>query len=135
MEGLWKEFKEFAIGGNLVQIAVAFVLGVTFAAVITSLVDDIFMPIIGAIVSDQTFTALVLEVGGAEIRYGNFIAVMINFLLIALILFMVVQFYNQMKRRDEGVVTIKLCPFCKTDIPLEASRCPNCTSELEGAGA
>ncbi|HLT20865.1 MAG TPA: large conductance mechanosensitive channel protein MscL [Thermomicrobiales bacterium] len=130
MRDLWEEFKEFAIGGNLIQLAVAFVLGVAFAAVVTSLVDDIFMPIIGAIVSDDTFANLSFEVGGAEVRYGNFLTVLVNFLLIALILFIVIKGYNQLRREEEAPVDTKPCPFCASTIPLAAVRCPHCTSEL-----
>ncbi len=132
MQDLWKEFKEFALGGNLVQLAVAFVLGVAFAAVVTSVVEDLFMPIIGAIVSDQSFANLTLELGGAEVRYGNFISVLINFLAVALVLFIIVKAYNELKRKEEaGPETIKACPYCKTDIAIEATRCPACTSQLE----
>jgi large conductance mechanosensitive channel len=136
MQALWGEFKEFAIGGNLVQLAVAFILGVAFAAVVNSLVNDIFMPIIGAIVSDESFADLSWNIGGAELRYGNFIAVSINFLAVAVILFLVIQGYNQL-RKEEGAaeITTKSCPACATDIPLAARRCPNCTTELEGAVA
>ena len=135
MGNLWKEFKEFAIGGNLIELAVAFVLGVAFAAVVTSVVDDLIMPIIGAIVSDQSFANLTFEVGGAEVRYGNFISVLFTFLVIALVLFGIIQAYNQLRRQEEEAVTTKACPYCKNDIDLEATRCPNCTSQLEGAAA
>lgn len=136
MQALWQEFKDFAIGGNLVQLAVAFVLGIAFAAVVNSLVDDIFMPIIGAIVSDESFSNLSWNIGGAELRYGNFISVLITFLAVAFILFLVIKGYNEL-RKEEGAeeVATKSCPACATDIPLAARRCPNCTTELEGAVA
>lgn len=130
MRNLWEEFKEFAIGGNLIQLAVAFVLGVAFAAVVTSLVDDIFMPIIGAIVSDKSFANLSFEVGGAEVRYGSFLTTLVNFLLIALIMFIVIKGYNQLRREEQAPVDTKPCPFCASTIPLAAVRCPHCTSEL-----
>lgn len=134
MEKIWQDFKDFAIGGNLVQLAVAFILGVSFTAVVTSLVNDIFMPIIGAIVSDKTFAALTFEIGGAQVLYGNFITVVLNFMLIAVVLFLVIQGYNEIRKREEAApVTTKSCPYCLSDIPLKASRCPSCTSQLEVA--
>lgn len=138
MRDLWAEFQDFALKGNLLQLAVAFVLGVAFAAVVTSLVDDIIMPIVGAIVSDESFAGLTFELAGVEVFYGNFLTVLFNFLLIALVLFLIVKGYNQLVRAEEEPAepATKRCPYCMTDIPLEATRCPNCTSQLaEGSVA
>ncbi len=126
MQNVWQDFKDFAIGGNLVQLAVAFVLGLAFTAVVTSLVNDIFMPIIGAIVSDKSFAALSFDIGGATVMYGNFLTVMVTF-----VLFLVVQGYNELRKHEAAApVDIKSCPYCLSDIPLAATRCPSCTSEL-----
>lgn len=130
MQNLWRDFKAFAIKGNLVDLAVAIILALAFTIVLTSFLDDIIWPIIGGIVSDQTFAGLTFDFLGADVRYGNFITAVIYFLLVALILFGVVAGYNRV--RSTEVVT-KTCPFCVTDIPIRATRCPNCTSELEGA--
>lgn len=127
-----REFKKFAFKGNLIDLAVGFILGIAFSSVVTSLVEDIFMPVIGAIVSDQSLAALTVEVGGAEVRYGNFLAVFINFLLIAWILFLVVRAANRMRPQQEEMeeANTKACPFCVSLIPLNATRCPSCTSDL-----
>lgn len=132
MNNLWREFQDFAIKGNLVQLAVAFILGVSFQAVVTSLVDNIFMPIIGAIIGDESLAAKTFTVGGVAIGYGAFLSAVITFLLVAVILFFIVKGYNQLIREEEAPLdpTTMRCPFCATDIPIQATRCPNCTSEL-----
>ncbi|CAN5787214.1 large conductance mechanosensitive channel protein MscL [soil metagenome] len=128
MEDLWRGFKAFAIKGNLVDLAVAFILALAFIAVLTSFLDDIIWPIIGGIVSDRSFAALTFEFLGADVRYGNFLTEIIYFLMIAIILFAVVTAYSRFR---EAEITTKRCPYCVTEIPLAASRCPNCTSPLE----
>lgn len=130
MDNLWREFKAFALKGNLVDLAVALILALAFTTVITSLLDDIFMPIIGGIVSDKSFAALTFDFLGADVRYGSFITAVIYFLLVALILFGVVMAYNRVRQTE---VVTKPCPFCLTDIPIRATRCPHCTTQLEGA--
>lgn len=132
MNNLWREFQDFAIKGNLVQLAVAFILGVSFQAVVTSLVDNVFMPIIGAIIGDESLAAKTFTVGGVAIGYGAFLSAVITFLLVAVVLFFIVKGYNQLVREEETPPdpTTKRCPFCATDIPIAATRCPNCTSEL-----
>jgi large conductance mechanosensitive channel len=132
-----REFKEFAFRGNLVDLAVAFVLGVAFAAVITSLVNNIFMPIIGAIIGNEDLATRTFTISGVAIGYGAFLAALVNFILIALILFFILKAINQLQRSREVAeeATVKDCPFCQTEIPLKAVRCPNCTSQLEAAPA
>jgi len=130
-----QEFKAFALRGNMIDLAIAFILGVAFSAVVTSIVDDLLMPIIGAIVSDKDFSALTWEVGGAQVRYGNFINTVVMFLIIAWILFMIVRAINRMQRpaAEAPAPNTKECPFCLSAVPLLATRCPQCTSELAGA--
>jgi large conductance mechanosensitive channel len=130
-----QEFKAFAFKGNLIDLAVAFILGVAFSAVVSSVVEDLFMPIIGAIVSDQSFANLTWTVGGAEIRYGNFINVLIYFLIVAWILFLLIRAVNRLQRpaAEAPAPNTKECPFCLSSVPLLATRCPNCTSQLEAA--
>jgi large conductance mechanosensitive channel len=123
-----REFKEFALKGNLIDLAVAFILGVTFAAVVTSFVDDIIMPIVGAVVSDKSFADLTFEIAGVDIRYGSFLTVLLNFLIVAWILFLIVKAANRMK--GPQAATTKECPYCITSIPIGATRCPSCTSEV-----
>jgi large conductance mechanosensitive channel len=126
-----REFKEFALKGNLIDLAVAFILGVTFAAVVTSFVDDIIMPIVGAVVSDKSFADLTFEIAGVDIRYGSFLTVLLNFLIVAWILFLIVKAANRMK--GPQAATTKECPYCITSIPIGATRCPSCTSEVAAA--
>jgi large conductance mechanosensitive channel len=123
-----REFKEFALKGNLIDLAVAFILGVTFAAVVTSFVDDIIMPIVGAVVSDKSFADLTFEIAGVDIRYGSFLTVLLNFLIVAWILFLIVKAANRMKGPQAATTTE--CPYCITSIPIGATRCPSCTSEV-----
>ncbi len=133
MKGFLNEFKEFALKGNVIDLAVGIIIGAAFTAIITSLVNDIISPLLGLSVS-VNFSSLQAETGGAVFTYGNFIMAVINFLLVALVLFMIIRSINRMsnlKRKEEKEeVTRKACPYCKNDIPLEAVRCPYCTSEL-----
>jgi large conductance mechanosensitive channel len=128
-----REFKGFVLKGNLLEIAVAFVLGLAFAAVIDAFVSGIVLPFIAAIVGQPNFDALTFSIGDGVIRYGTFLTALVNFLLIALVLFFVIRAYNRL--RPPAAATMKPCPFCFTDIPLAATRCPACTSELEGTAA
>lgn len=141
-----KEFREFIERGNLLQIAVAFILGVAFAAVVNSLVNDIIMPAIGYALGGVDFTSLFAvikegdpagpyntvaqakEAGAVTINYGIFINTIIVFIIVALVLFFLVKAY--MKTQKPADETAKDCPFCFTSIPIAAVRCPNCTSEL-----
>ena len=141
-----KDFKAFIDRGNLLQLAVAFVLGVTFATVITSLVNDIIMPAVGLALGGVDFTslfavikegdpagpyntvALAKEAGAVTINYGMFINAIIVFIIVALVLFFLVKAY--MKTQKPAEVTTRDCPFCATAVPLAATRCPACTSEL-----
>jgi len=141
-----KEFRAFIERGNLLQLAVAFIMGVAFAAVITSLVNDIIMPAIGYALGGVDFTSLFAvisegdpagpyntvaqakEAGAVTINYGIFINTIIVFIIVALVLFFLVKAY--MKTQKPLDETNKDCPFCFTSIPIAAVRCPNCTSEL-----
>jgi large conductance mechanosensitive channel len=131
MSKLIDEFKAFALKGNLVDLAVAVILGIAFNAVVQSLVNDVVMQIIAAIIGEQDFSTLQFGIGDAEIRYGKFLTAVINFLLIAFVLFVVVKAVNRATRRQEEPPSVHECPFCKTNIPITASRCPACTSQLE----
>ncbi len=141
-----KDFKAFIERGNLLQLAVAFIMGVAFAAVVTSLVNDIIMPAIGYALGGVDFTSLFAvikegdpagpyntvavakEAGAVTINYGIFINTIIVFIIVALVLFFIVKAY--MKTQKPADETSKDCPFCFTSIPIAAVRCPNCTSEL-----
>lgn len=134
MKSFLKEFKEFAMRGNVLDLAVGIIIGAAFTAIVTSLVDDILSPIIGLLVR-VNFSDLVLQFAGVELRYGAFIMAVINFVIVAFALFVIIKTLNKAasfakKPEEEAAPTTKECPFCKTEIHINATRCPNCTSEL-----
>ena len=134
MKSFMQEFKEFALRGNVMDMAVGIIIGAAFTAIVTSLVDDIISPLIGLFVKVD-FNHLVGTVMGVEIKYGAFIMAIINFLIVALVLFSIIKAMNKAasvtkKEEEEEAPTTKVCPFCKSEIDIEATRCPNCTSEL-----
>ena len=126
-----KEFKEFAMRGNVLDLAVAVIVGGAFGKIITSLVNDVLMPLIGLAMGGINFSELSVTVGAAVIKYGAFIQSIIDFLLVAFVIFMIVRSMNRMKKPEPvAAPTTKECPHCFTTIPLKAARCPNCTSQL-----
>ena len=134
MNGFVKEFKEFIMRGNVMDMAVGIIIGGAFTAIVTSLVEDIIMPIIslasGGIAIDAWGIPLA---GGGIIGIGKFVQAIITFLLIALVLFCIIKAMNKLRSKKEEepeAATTKECPFCKSEIPIEATRCPHCTSEL-----
>lgn len=133
MKSLINEFKEFALKGNVMDMAVGIIIGAAFTAIVTSLVDDIISPLIGLFVKVD-FNDLVANVAGVDIKYGAFIMAIINFLIVAWVLFLVIKSLNKAsnlkKKEEEEAPTTKVCPFCKSEIAIDATRCPNCTSEL-----
>lgn len=138
MKKLLNEFKEFALRGNVMDLAVGVIIGAAFQAIITSLVNDVISPLIG-LVANTDLSYLVATVGGVEIRYGAFITAVINFILMAIIIFLLVKGMNALgnigkKKQEEAPAApaTKICPYCKSEIAIDAVRCPHCTSELEG---
>ncbi len=134
--GFVKEFKEFIMRGNVMDMAVGVIIGGAFSAIVTSLVDDVIGPIIGMICGGIDFSHLAITVGSAELMVGNFIQAIINFLIVALVLFSIIKAFNKAnalvkKPEEEAAPTTKICPFCKSEIALDATRCPHCTSELK----
>lgn len=133
------EFKEFAVKGNAVDMAVGVIIGGAFTAIVTSLVNDILMPVLSLITGGLDFTSLCIVLGEGEnaatLNYGAFIAAIINFLLIAFVIFLLVKMINNFSRKkkeeEPAPVTTKTCPFCKEEISMDATRCPHCTSELK----
>ncbi len=143
-----KEFKEFAMKGNVVDMAVGVVIGGAFGKIVTSLVNDLIMPLIGVLTGGLDFTnkfvsldgntyltfAEAQEANAATINYGLFITTIIDFLIIALSIFLVIKQLNKLQKKEpvvEEAPTTKNCPYCFTEIAIEATRCPNCTSNLE----
>lgn len=126
-----KEFREFALRGNVMDLAVAVIIGGAFGIIITSLVEDILMPLIGLALGGIDFSGLALTVGGAEVRWGAFVQAVVNFLIVAFVIFLIVRAMNRLKREEPTTPTTKECPYCASTIPLKAVRCPNCTSQLK----
>jgi large conductance mechanosensitive channel len=126
-----KEFRDFAMRGNVLDLAVAVIIGGAFGKIVTSLVDDIIMPIVGLLIGGIDFKSLAFTVGSAKVTYGSFIQNVVDFLIVAFVIFMIVRTMNRFKKPAPAAApTTKECPRCFTAIPLKATRCPNCTSEL-----
>lgn len=149
MKETLKEFKEFISRGNILDLAVGVVIGGAFGKIVTSMVDDIIMPLVGALTGGIDFTNLfksldgneyasltaAKESGAAVLTYGNFIQNVVNFLIIAFVIFMVIKQMARISalRKKEEIAeeaTTKVCPFCKSEIDITATRCPHCTSDL-----
>ena len=144
---MWKEFKEFAVKGNVIDLAVGVVIGTAFGKIVTSLVNDIIMPVISIFTAGLDFEnwfisldgskyatlADAKEAGAATLNYGAFIGNVIDFLIIAFSIFIVVRQINRLTRKKEAPAPKKTkeCNFCRSEIHIEATRCPNCTSDLK----
>ena len=153
--GIVKEFREFAVKGNVVDMAVGIIIGGAFGTIVKSLVDDVIMPPLGLAIGGVDFSNLFLvlregtvpapyatvaaakEAGAVAVSYGLFFNSLVSFLIVAFAVFLLVKAINSLKRREPAAapapVTTKDCPFCATPIPLKATRCPHCTSELRAA--
>jgi large conductance mechanosensitive channel len=145
---MFKEFKEFAMRGNVMDMAVGIIIGAAFGKIITSLVNDIIMPPIGLILGKVDFSNLFISLskakfsnlveakaaGAATLNYGLFLNNIIDFIIVACAIFFIIKQLNRFKAKpitEEAVQTTKECPFCISSIPIKATRCPNCTSEIK----
>lgn len=154
-----KEFKEFALKGNIIDLAIGVVIGGAFQSIVNSLVSDIIMPIVSLFTGKVDFSNLKITIENTSINYGNFITAIVNFLIIAFSIFLAVKYLNKLskikelgedlaskigkdgvliKHTDSGKKTdeivepeTKICPYCLTEIKYKATRCPHCTSELQ----
>ena len=138
MKNFMEEFKKFISRGNVMDMAVGVIIGGAFTSIVNSLVNDVMMPVLSLITGGLDFSKLCIVLGTGEgaatLNYGAFIAAIINFLLIALVIFMMIKTINKFSKKNEEApapVTTKDCPYCKEKVALEATRCPHCTSELE----
>ncbi len=140
MKKIAKEFKEFISRGNVIDMAVGMIIGAAFTAIVKSLVDDIFNPLLGLALGKVSLTELKVQLGNTDayLTYGNFINAIITFLLTAFALFFVVKFINGMRNIGKKKVeetpaapTTKICPYCKSEIPIDATKCAHCTSDVE----
>ena len=156
---MWKEFKEFALKGNIIDLAVGVIIGGAFQSIVKSLVDDIIMPTIAIFVGQVDYTELAITIGESSIKYGSFLTAVINFLIIAVSIFLIIKYLNKLNRKFEkmkeeelrklenkGIFkrrktdkeaeiepepTTKVCPYRYTEIHIKATKCPHCISELE----
>jgi large conductance mechanosensitive channel len=141
-----KEFKDFIMRGNVLDLAIAVIIGGAFGKIVTSFVNDIIMPPIGLLLGNVNFADLFIDMSGQgfttlkaaqdagapTLNYGLFINTVIDFVIVAFVIFLVVKAVNKMQKPAPAAVpTTKPCPYCCTEIPLAATRCPNCTSELK----
>jgi large conductance mechanosensitive channel len=143
-----KEFKEFAMRGNVLDMAVGIIIGAAFGGIVTSFVNDILMPPIGLLLGRVDFSNLFLTLRGAPfvtlaqakaagattLNYGVFLNTLVNFLIVAFAVFLLIRQVNNLRRRPEpapAAPTTKECPYCISGIPIKATRCPHCTSELK----
>ena len=140
-KGFIAEFKQFILRGNVLDMAIGVIIGGAFTAIVTSLNQDILTPLLG-LIGGTDFTHLMYALGEGEeapvLMYGNFITAVINFLITALVIFLFIKIINgitnKLSKKEEEAApapTTKKCPYCKSDIDLEATRCPHCTSVLE----
>jgi len=129
--GMLKEFREFAVKGSAIDMAVGLVVGAAFGKIVTSLVNDIIMPPIGFLLGNADFSGLKLPLNqDTAIKFGVFINTILDFTLVAFALFLVVKQINRLKTPVAVEPVAKDCPKCCTSIPIKATRCPHCTSEL-----
>jgi large conductance mechanosensitive channel len=138
--GMLKEFKEFAMRGNVVDMAIGIIIGGAFGKIISSFVSDVIMPPIGLLLGNVDFSSLAItlkaKTAGAEavtIKYGLFINTVLDFIIVAFVIFIVIKQMNRLKKKEETVSaapTTKECPKCYSTVSIKATRCPNCTSEL-----
>lgn len=143
-----KEFKEFALRGNVIDLAIGVIIGGAFGKIVTSFVNDIIMPPIGLLLGNVNFTNLFITLkgekyatladaaanGAVTLNYGVFINTVVDFLIVAFVIFIVIKQINRLRRQPEpapAVPTTKECPYCYSTIAIKATRCPNCTSELK----
>jgi len=153
--GMMKEFKEFAVKGNVIDMAVGIIIGAAFGTIVRSLVSDVLMPPIGLLLGNVDFSNLfiVLKQGAAiaapyatladasaagavTLNYGMFLNTIISFLIVSFAIFMVIKNINRLKRKEEvkpAAPTTKDCPFCYSSVPIKALKCPHCTSDLKAA--
>ncbi len=142
---MWKEFREFALKGSMIDLAIGIIIGAAFGKVITSLVNDVIMPPIGLLLGKVDFSSLYLNLSGKNfasmqeavdagapiLKYGLFVNTLIEFFIIALVIFVVVKNINNLRKKEaEKEPETKDCQYCLSSIPVKATRCPNCTSEL-----
>lgn len=146
---MFKEFKAFVMQGNVMDLAIGIIIGAAFGKIVTSFVSDILMPPIGLLLGKVDFSNLYINLSGAHydtlkaakdagavtINYGLFLGMVIDFLIVAFVIFLVIKQINRLKRKPEEAPTVHDCPFCLSSVPIKATRCAHCTSELKALPA
>ena len=135
MKKFLQEFKEFALRGNVMDLAIGVIIGAAFQAIINSMVNDVLSPLIG-LIANTDLSYLVLTIGDVDVKYGSFLTAVINFLIMVFVIFLLVKGMNALaglghKKDSEETPTEKTCPFCYGKIDIKATRCPHCTSMIE----
>lgn len=139
-----REFRDFAMRGNVLDMAVGIIMGAAFGRIVTSLVNDVIMPPVGLLLGRVNFASLFLNLSGRSyatladaqaagaptLSYGLFLNAVLDFLVVAFVVFLLVRQVNRLRRKPEVAPTARECPYCLTTIALKATRCPNCTSQL-----
>jgi len=129
-----KEFRDFAMRGNVIDLAVGVIIGGAFGKIVGSLVNDILMPLIGLVLGGINFSEQAIQIGEASVRWGAFVQAIIDFIIIAFVIFLIVKAANRAKKQEPALApaepTTKECPFCFSTVSIKATRCPNCTSQL-----
>jgi large conductance mechanosensitive channel len=133
-ESMLKEFRDFAMRGNVIDLAVGVIIGGAFGKIVGSLVNDILMPLIGLVLGGVNFSEQAIQIGEASVKWGAFVQAMIDFVIIAFVIFLIVKAANKAKKQEPALAatepTTKECPFCFSTVSIKATRCPNCTSQL-----
>ena len=137
--GFFKAFKNFLLEGDAISMAVGVIIGAAMKDLVTSLVDNMFTPVIGLVIGKVDFSALSIKMGDATIKYGAFITSLINFVLMAFVVFLIIYLIDKVKeslkklsKNQEEVAdpTTKVCPYCQSEISIKATKCPHCTSDI-----
>lgn len=131
MKGAWTEFKAFALSGNMFDLALGFIIGAAFSALVESLAGDVIMQFVAAIFGQPDFSALTVTLNGSEIRYGSFLTGLLNFLLLAFVLFLLVKLMKKAGLGNFRAQGSRECPYCKEFIPVDALKCKECTADVE----
>lgn len=134
MKKFFGEFKTFIMRGNVLDLAVGVIIGAAFQAIVTSLTSDIISPILG-LFGGMNFDQYVLTIGDVSIGYGKFLTAVINFIIMAFVIFLIVKLVNKImaigkKPEEQAEPTTKICPFCQSEISIKATKCPHCTSDI-----
>jgi large conductance mechanosensitive channel len=146
---MFKEFKEFVMRGNVMDLAIGIIIGAAFGKIVTSFVSDVLLPPIGLLLGKVDFANLFInlsgthydtlkaakDAGAATINYGVFLGTIVDFLIVSFVIFLVITQINRLRRSADESPATHDCPFCLSNIPVKATRCPHCTSELKTAAA